>query len=82
LVVAATCNPRLLEPLRERFRAWQQAIERDGIDPARATVIRLAVDGLWLAELLGIWSLNGKLRQQVLNELLQLTRETRPAGKT
>src|SRR5919108_3642342 len=69
LVAAATTNPQLLEPLRERFRAWQQAIERDGIDPARATVIRLAVDGLWFAELLGIWSLDGKLRQQVLNEL-------------
>jgi AcrR family transcriptional regulator len=78
LVAAATTNPRLLEPLRERFRTWQQAIERDGIDPARATVIRLAVDGLWLAELLGIWSLDGKLRQQVLNELIRLTRETRP----
>jgi AcrR family transcriptional regulator len=78
LVAAATTNPQLLDPLRERFRAWQQAIESDGIEPARATVIRLAVDGLWLAELLGIWSLDGKLRQQVLHELIQLTRETRP----
>jgi AcrR family transcriptional regulator len=81
LVAAATTNPQLLEPLRERFRAWQQAIERDSIDPARATVIRLAVDGLWLAELLGIWTLDGKLRQQVLNELIRLTRETRPTRK-
>jgi AcrR family transcriptional regulator len=78
LVAAATTNPKLLEPLRERFQAWQQTIERDGIDPARATVVRLAVDGLWLAELLGIWSLDGKLRQQVLHELIRLTRETRP----
>ena len=45
LVAAATTNPRLLDPLRERFQAWQQAIESDGIEPARATVIRLAVDG-------------------------------------
>ena len=81
LVAAATTNPRLLDPLRERFQAWQQAIESDGIEPARATVIRLAVDGLWLAELLGIWSLDGELRQQVLDELIRLTRETRPIRK-
>jgi AcrR family transcriptional regulator len=78
LVAAATTNPQLLDPLRERFQAWQQAIETDGIEPARATVVRLAVDGLWLAELLGIWSLDGKLRQQVLDELMRLTREARP----
>jgi hypothetical protein len=81
LVAAATTNPRLLDPLRERFLAWQQAIESDGIEPARATVIRLAVDGLWLAELLGIWSLDGKLRRQVLNELIRLTKETCPTRK-
>jgi AcrR family transcriptional regulator len=78
LVAAATTNPRLLDPLRERFQAWQQAIESDGLEPARATVVRLAVDGLWLAELLGIWSLDGVLRQQVLSELIRLTRANRP----
>jgi len=76
LIVAAATNPKLLEPLRKRFRTWQRAIERDGISPTRATVVRLAVDGLWLADVLGIWSLSGKLRRQVLNELIRLTRET------
>ena len=38
--------------------------------------MRLAVDGLWLADVLGIWSLNDKQRRQVLNELTRLTRET------
>src|SRR5262245_9918009 len=70
LVAAPTTNPQLLDPFRERLRVWQQAIESDGIEPARATVVRLAVDGLWLAELLGIWTLDGMLRQQVLDELV------------
>ena len=39
-------------------------------------MVRLAVDGLWLADVLGIWSLSDKLRRQVLNELIRLTRET------
>jgi AcrR family transcriptional regulator len=77
LIVAAATNPKLLEPLRKRFRTWQRAIERDGISPTRATVVRLAVDGLWLADVLGIWSLSDKLRRQVLNELTRLTRETK-----
>jgi AcrR family transcriptional regulator len=81
LIVAATTTPGLLDPLRERFQAWQKAIEQDGIDTARATVVRLAVDGLWLAELLGIWSPGEQLREQVLDELIRLTKETPQAGK-
>jgi AcrR family transcriptional regulator len=81
LIVAATTTAGLLDPLRERFQAWQQAIEQDGIDTARATVVRLAVDGLWLAELLGIWSPDERLREQVLDELIRLTKGTRRAGK-
>jgi|ERR671924_2066387 hypothetical protein len=63
--------------MRKRFQAWQRAIECDGIDAARATVVRLAVDGFWLAELLGIWSPGVELRTQVLNQLIQLTQERR-----
>ena len=65
-----------MTPCASAFQAWQQAIEHDGIDTARATVVRLAVDGLWLAELLGIWSPDGQLRTQVLHELIRLTQET------
>ena len=75
-IVAATTHPRCLDPLREHFQAWQQAIERDGIDPVRATVVRLAADGLWLAALLGIWCPSRTLQQHVLHELIELTRET------
>lgn len=75
LIAAAATNPQLLEPLRERFRVWQRAIERDGIGSTRATVVRLAVDGLWLADVLGIWAPSDKLRRQVLNELIRLTRD-------
>jgi AcrR family transcriptional regulator len=76
IIVAAATNPKLLAPLRQRFRAWQRAIERDGIGLTRATVVRLAVDGLWLADVLGLWSLSSKQRQQVFNELIRLTYAT------
>ena len=74
--MATTTDPRLLDPLRERFQAWQQAIERDGMDPVRATVVRLAANGLWLAALLEIWSPSRTLQHQVLHGHIQLTRET------
>jgi hypothetical protein len=74
LIATAATNPKLLEPLRERFRVWQQEIEHDGISPTRATVVRLAVDGLWLADVLGLWAPSEQLRRQVLNELILLTR--------
>jgi hypothetical protein len=77
LIATAATNPKLLEPLRERCRVWQHAIEQDGIGPTRTTVIRLAVDGLWLADVLGIWSPSDQLRRQVLNELIRLTRAGR-----
>lgn len=80
LITAAATNPKLLEPLRERFRVWQQAIERDGIGSTRATVVRLAVDGLWLADVLGIWTPSDKLRRQVLQELIRLTRDVDQEG--
>ena len=78
--LASLCRPPPTPPsssrCEQRFQAWQQAIERDGIDPVRATVVRLAADGLWLTDLLGIWCPSRTLRQHVLHELIQLTRET------
>lgn len=73
LLAAATMNPELLSPLRESFADWQNRIEEDGIDPVIGTIIRLAADGLWLADLLGFAPPTGELRQKVLNALLRLT---------
>lgn len=75
LLAAATMNPDLLNPLRESFADWQKRIEQDGIDPVMGTIIRLAADGLWLADLLGFAPPAGELRDQVFKALLKLTRE-------
>lgn len=49
LIVAVAVDSTLLEPLREHFRRWQEMLDDDGIDPATATLVRLALDGWWLA---------------------------------
>lgn len=74
-VVAAVANdPALLEPLREAYRRWQKQFLHDGIDPTSATIVRLAVDGLWFAHLLGIEPLPNRLLAQVLSRLEALAR--------
>ena len=54
LVAAVALNPELLEPVRERYLQWQHAAEADGLEPGLGTLLRLAMDGLWLADLLGL----------------------------
>lgn len=76
LLAALVNNPDLLEPVRAYYDEWQRRMEHDGIDPAIATICRLASDGLWFAELFGLAPLdqNG-LRERVQEALLRLAKE-------
>jgi AcrR family transcriptional regulator len=75
LLAAAGTNPDLLAPLRDAFAHWQSLAEADGLEPARATLIRLATDGLWFADLLRVAPPSGQLRTELLEAMLQLTRD-------
>jgi AcrR family transcriptional regulator len=72
LLAAFVADPAVLRAARERYAIWQDRVEREGGDPVDATVARLAADGLWLAELLGMAPPRGTLREQVLARLLEL----------
>jgi AcrR family transcriptional regulator len=74
LLAAVANDPTFLEPLRTQYSQWQKQAEGDGISAARATVIRLALDGLWFADIFGFASPTGPLREQVITELLALTK--------
>jgi len=65
LLAAAAAEPELLIPLQEAAVGWQARLIDDGLDPALATVIRLACDGLWLCDLFGLASPQGSLRAEV-----------------
>lgn len=69
LLAAVATNPALLEPMQETFAEWVKLLEQDGIDPALAAIVRLAVDGLWLVELFGLASPDAGRRAQVLQAL-------------
>ncbi|HEY7093323.1 MAG TPA: TetR/AcrR family transcriptional regulator [Ktedonobacterales bacterium] len=85
LLAAVATDPRLLAPLQAQYARWQALAETDGVDPALATVIRLALDGLWMADLFGLAPPQGALREQIFVALGRMTEEGRagrPTGET
>jgi len=76
VAAAVAQNPAQLEPLREAYTRWQARLESDGIDRVDATIVRLATDGLWVAELLELPPLGPDLRRAVLDRLAELGGET------
>jgi AcrR family transcriptional regulator len=72
LLAALVADPQVLAAVRERYATWQDLIASWGGDPVDATIARLAADGLWLADLLGMAPPQGELRKRVLARLLEL----------
>lgn len=75
LLAGVASDPELLTPLRDRFAAWQEAVEADGLAPEVATIVRLATDGLWLGDLFQLAPLTGELRDAVSDRLVHLIDE-------
>jgi AcrR family transcriptional regulator len=75
LLAAAGTDPQYLEPIRVRAREWQARLEADGIDPAVATIARLAIDGLCIGNLLGMPMPDGELRDKVIQKLCDMASE-------
>lgn len=73
-------DPKLLDQLRVQYDEWQKRIENDGIDPVKATILRLAVDGLWYAELFRLAPPDAELRREVRNELMRWTEVAKDEG--
>jgi AcrR family transcriptional regulator len=75
LLAVLALQPGRMQAVRSRYEGWQERIVDDGIDPVDATIVRLAADGLWFAELMGLGAPRGDLREQVLERLRDLTRK-------
>lgn len=69
LIAAIATNPGLLAPLQQHFALWQEQAVHDGLSPALATILRLAIDGLWFADLFQLAPPEGELRNEVLRVL-------------
>lgn len=77
LLAAHGTNKDHLAPLKASYVQWQSTIINEGVDPVDATIMRLAIDGLWLSEIFEFSAIDETMREAVLNRLKAYTqRET------
>lgn len=74
-LTAAANDTSLLAPMNERQPAWREAINDSGIDPVRAQIVRLAADGLWINDVMGVPVLDEGERAAVIERLEAMTRK-------
>ncbi|RAN83927.1 TetR/AcrR family transcriptional regulator [Bacillus sp. SRB_331] len=73
MMAAIMLKPELLEPLQQAFQQLQTKIENDEMDSVCATIIRLAADGLWYSECLGVGRISPELREKVIRALISVS---------
>lgn len=73
LAAAAGAGDGMLERIRQGFMLSQMAAAGDGLDATRATIIRLAVEGLVFTRALGVDVLDKETTEHVYESLLRLT---------
>jgi hypothetical protein len=70
ITTALLSFPERLAPVQQQGARTQAEIEDDGIDPVLATIIRLAVDGLWLSENFNLMRFDPTMKERVVARLL------------
>ncbi|KOS04330.1 transcriptional regulator, partial [Paenibacillus polymyxa] len=75
LSAAQFTNPHMLKLLQDEYENIQNKIENDELDPVRSTIVRLAIDGLWFAEMFGLAPPNEEMRQKMMEELKTYIKE-------
>ncbi|MGC4122162.1 MAG: TetR/AcrR family transcriptional regulator [Myxococcales bacterium] len=72
LVAAVAHAPALLEPFRKRYSEWDRALEACTGDRTTALLVRLALDGLWYADLLDMAPPSDSDRAKLADRLLAI----------
>ena len=64
--------------MRQKYQVWQQTLIANSDDVTWATVLRLAIDGLWFTEMHHYAPLPEAQRQAVIDIILRLTKQPKP----
>jgi AcrR family transcriptional regulator len=67
-------HPGLAKDVEAAFAFCEQRLLEDGLPAATAMIIRLTCDGLWFGELSGMVALPPALREQLRQQLLEMTK--------
>jgi AcrR family transcriptional regulator len=57
---------------------WERELKNSGLDPGRAELVRLAVDGLWFTEMHNYAPPDPARREQIVEMILQMTYSPAP----
>jgi AcrR family transcriptional regulator len=68
-------EPEIAESISESYTAILKKLEDDGIDSGTATIIRLALDGLYYSQSLQVAPLEKERINEVIHQLLKMTKE-------
>jgi hypothetical protein len=72
LFAAVSNDPELLKPLRAHYVKWQDKVIETAASPEIGTIIRMAIDGLWVSDLLDFAPPTSSTRKKMLAALLKL----------
>jgi AcrR family transcriptional regulator len=72
VLAALIAEPQALETVRARHVAWMDRMLAGGLNRDDAWLVRLAADGLWYADLLGIAAPQGEDRRRLIERLVTL----------
>ena len=72
LLAALVEEPQVLEQARERHEQWMERMFAGPTSVEDAWLVRLAADGLWYSDLLGIAAPQGEDRQRLVERLVAL----------
>ena len=74
LLGSSPYRPEFAESVRAEQATLRAAFDNDGIDPVSASIIRLAVYGLWLNDLFRIEPVTPERRREVIARLVEMAR--------
>lgn len=74
IIASVSNNPSLLAPYQAAIDRWESKAAAEAMDPVAARLIRLAVDGLWLHEGIGLRPVSASARREFLERLIEWTR--------
>jgi AcrR family transcriptional regulator len=72
LLAVVANDPDLIKPLQVRYRQWQDQAAAAAPSPEIGTLIRLALDGLWMSDLFDFAPPSSEMREKLLKVIISM----------
>lgn len=75
IFAASLLNQDVSNDISKSYQSIIAKLEHDGLSPVSATIIRLALDGLYYSQMLKIAPLEKEMQKQVFEQLFKMTKK-------